>query len=185
MTTPRSDFEGALVRTLNEVEMARINGLIMRQLERCGIPFGLEFFRFVWMALSNDRMARAARVLDKHPRAHGYWYIIEKKRAAAEAAVARHNIDTGGLIDLSARLKTVRDQTIAHIDHQSVIDPQTVWRKAGIKPEHLEVSLMSVRRVVGDIYRDYHGRDFEVPEYDAEDTRAILEAAKRAGIIEG
>lgn len=42
---------------------------------------------------------------------------------------------------------------------------------------------MSVRRVVGDIYREHHGHYFERPEYDRKNTRTILEAAKRA--IEG
>ena len=165
--------------------MALINGRIMRQLERSGLHFGLEFFRFVWMALFNDRIARAAWVFDEHRDAHGYWYIAGKKRAAAHAAIARHQIDTVLLVSLSTRLGTVRDKTIAHIDRLSAIDPKAVWRKAGITHRELQVGLMSVRRVVGDIFRLHQGHNFEVPEYDAKDARAILDAAKRDGVIKG
>jgi hypothetical protein len=108
-TTPRSRFEGALVRTLHEVDLAHINGLIMRQLEGRGLAVSFEFFGYVWMALFNDRIARAARVLDHHHGAHGFWYLIAKKPAAAKTSMARHEIDTSSLEDLSARLKIVRD----------------------------------------------------------------------------
>lgn len=130
--TPRSRFEGALVRTLHEVDLAHINGLMMRQLERGGLAVSFEFFGYVWMALFNDRIARAARVLDHHPGAHGYWYVIDKKRAAAKNSIARRKIDTSALEDLSARLKIVRDGTIAHNDRRSVSDPKAVWKKGGI-----------------------------------------------------
>jgi hypothetical protein len=181
----RTRFEGALDRTLAEVDRARVNGLIMQQIERARLAVSFELFGYVWMALFNDRVARAARVLDRHPDAHGYWYIIEKKPAEAEAALARHEIDNARLDDLSKRLKVVRDGTVAHIDRRSLIDPKSVWRDAGITYKHLQMGLISVRRVVGGIYLAHHGHRFEVPEYDRKKTCSILEAAKQAGAIDG
>jgi hypothetical protein len=128
MTEPRSRFEGALVRTLHEVDLAHINGLIMRQLERCDLAVSFESFGYIWVALFNDRIARASRVLDHHRDAHGYWYLIAKKPAAAKASIEHREIDTSGLEDLSDRLKIVRDWTIAHIDRRSAVDAKAVWR---------------------------------------------------------
>jgi hypothetical protein len=137
----REPYAGALKRNLDEIEMALINERIMRRIVLAGTQFELEFFRFAWMALFNDRIARAARVFDQHRSAHGFWYITGKKPAETKHAANRHQVEAADLNDLARRLKQVRDKTIAHIDRATIVDPKAVWRIAGIKPQQLQRGL--------------------------------------------
>jgi HEPN superfamily AbiU2-like protein len=178
----REPYAGALERNLNEIEMALINERIMRRI--AGTPFEWEFFRFAWMALFNDRIARAARVFDHHRGAHGFWFITGKKPAEAKHAANRHQIDAADLNDLARRLKHVRDKTIAHIDRATIVDPKAVWRIAGIKPQQLQRGLMSARRILGDLYTAEFGDKFSVPRYTGADVREIIQAAIAAGVLE-
>jgi hypothetical protein len=147
-TRPRDPVAGVIIRNLDEVEMALINGRITRRMDRTGVPSEWDFFRFAWMALFNDGIARSVRVFDKSKHAHEFWFIHHARYNKAESAMAQYRIDRHALDGLTRRLKHVRDRTIAHIDRSLAIDPKEIWREAGIERQHLQCGLMSVRRVV-------------------------------------
>jgi|SRR6185312_2421812 len=184
VTGARHELAKTLERNFNEVEMALIAGRIMVKIAVVRPSFALEFFRFSYQALFNDRIARTTRIFDKRKDARNFWRVKKDRPALVSNALVRHSIDLPALIDFADRLKHVRDHTVAHISLLSVLDSRSIWQRAGIKAIELQKALMAARRVFSHVYRAEFGVDFPDIDYRAGDVRPIIKAGIAAGIID-
>ncbi len=184
VTGARDELAKTVERHFDEVEMALIGSRIMVKIAAVRPSFGLEFFRFGYQSLFNDRIARATRIFDKRKDARNFWRVEKDRPALVRDALVRHSIDRPALVDFADRLKHVRDNTIAHISLSSVLDSRSIWQRAGIKAIELQKALMAARRVFSHVYRAEFGVDFPEIDYRAADVRPIIKAGIEAGIID-
>ena len=150
----------------------------------CYTSQGLTFFRVAYYALSNDVIAHAIKILDRHPQTANFWYIFHQKELEIRSFFTSHSVPISEVEEVSDRLKDIRDRTHFHIDRRDVCDPGAVWKRAGINHSRFTSILESLWLVLDRLYTAEYGQSFGEPGYTGQDVEPILRAVKEAGVIE-
>lgn len=178
-------FEHSLRRNIIETYHAIYNRRAIDELARAEatLTTNLTFFRLAQMALYNDMIAHAAKVLDKNKDSATFWYIYDQRRNEVDRFVASIDRELKILQDISSNLKHVRDKTHFHIDRKSVLSPNAVWQKAGITGNDFVEALDLLENILQHLWRLEKGEDFPIVPYDATDIKDIVEVSRQAGIL--
>ncbi|MCM3562677.1 hypothetical protein [Hydrogenophaga intermedia] len=132
MKNPTPRYISAVARNLAELQRAIHNRDAMLAIEAERAQ-GYPLLRLAYLALFNDYMAHAMKVFENGPRVASFWYLYRIDQGLADSFMRKSAIDVAVLLDISARLKIVRDTTHFHIDADSVRDTKRIWQGAGIK----------------------------------------------------
>ncbi len=161
-------------RLLAEVDWLRTE---QRALEKLVGVESIGFFRVAHTALHGDRLLRLVRVFEQSTRVASFWYLhrCEPKRVG-------QGLDMRRLHKFSSRLKTIRDKTFVHIDKDAVLDPQAVYKAAGITGNEIIWAVESVWEM---LKRLHSGQPAGVPpyqfgDYSGDDIAELVELRDRA-----
>lgn len=144
---PAPRFVSAVARNLAELQRAILNrsAMVAIEMERA---FAYAIFRVAYLALFNDYIAHAMKVFENRPRVASFWYLYRTDQFIADQFMRTASIDVEALGLISERLKLVRDATHFHIDADTVLDPRSIWRQAGIDGRELSKCIDDVWKVV-------------------------------------
>src|SRR3990172_2506708 len=177
-------LSAAIERNLNEV-----GSTILERKARLGIEtvddlyHGLDFIHFAHIALFNDMMARAIRVLDLNKDSTTFWYIYKHYKNDIDPYLSALRVDIQAICDMAKRLKHIRDTVIFHIDKEGVLNPEYAWNKANVKGDQLAAIMDTLWEVLVHIYKLHFGKEIILPEYTGEDATKIIKAAQDTGLI--
>jgi hypothetical protein len=149
----------------------------------CHTSQGMNFFRIAFYALSNDTVAHAMKVLDRHPKSASFWYIFKQKEQEIRSFCATRSISLSEIQEVSDLLKGIRDRTHFHIDRRDVFDPDAVWSRAGLKHARFTGVIESLWLILDHLYSAEYGHSFGAPNYTGQDVEPILRAVKEAGVL--
>jgi hypothetical protein len=129
---PSPRYISAVARNLAELQRAieNRNAMVAIEAERAT---RYPLLRLAYLALFNDYMAHAMKVFEQSTRVASFWYLFRTDQRVVETFTKRASIDIASILEMSARLKQVRDATHFHIDADSVSDTKRIWLDAGIK----------------------------------------------------
>lgn len=170
-------FAKALVRNREELAFAIADTCIVTMMSRSGTAHSFDFFRLSWMALNYDRMARAAKVFDRHRNAVGYFYLVKEKPEAT--AGIQHLADLEAVAD---GIKHIRDKTHFHIDSTGVLDPKSVWKTANISERRFRRALLTATDVLDLMYQEEFGYKFAPPQFDTTNVKKAMRLVEEAGL---
>ena len=176
-------YERALERLMHELDQAICEDRAHAAIWDCHTSQGMSFFRIAFYALSNDTVAHAIKILDRHPQSASFWYIFQQKEQEIRAFCAAHSISLTEIEAVSDALKNIRDRTHFHIDRRDVFDPEAVWRRAGLKHSRFTAVLESLWKILDHFYTAESGQSFGMPDYTGSDVEPILRAVKEAEIL--
>lgn len=175
MTKPET-YRRSLERLMHELDQAicedRAHAALWKHRSR-----GVDFFRVAFFALSNDTVAHAMKILDRHEDSVSFWYIFKQREQEIRAFCTRESIAFPEIEWLSKSLRNVRNRTHSHIDRRDVFDPDAVWQRARINNARFTAILESLWKILGHLYELEYGESFGAPAYNASDVGVILEAA--------
>ncbi len=181
--TPK-EIARALERCLNEVGIGLLEARMTRAFRDTDTVHGWDFFRLSSMAIFNDMVAHAMKVLEEGPKVRGFWYLLKHCGADMEEIANEKGHDLTKLSKLWNRLKRIRNQTHFHLGSAGVADPKKIWHEADVTFNELFAGLQAVFDILDGLHERYHGERFEyLPSYQGEDIETLLEAAQNAGII--
>lgn len=175
----------AVRRNLNEVRRARYNWSIRVRLESEDAiqpAADITFFHIVYMALTDDMISHAVRVLERG-KAASFWYIYRCEKPAIDTFCQAKRIDLTLIADLADRIKHVRDKTHAHIDMEAVKNPRQVWKDAGITADAFIDALEGVDDILFHLWTAHKQPGQQLAEYDASDVERVIEAVRRDGLL--
>jgi hypothetical protein len=184
MSTP-SDYQRVLLRLMHELDQAICEDRAHAAIWDAHTAQGMSFFHVAFNALSNDCVAHAIKVLDRHPKTGSFWYIDQYKNQEIRSFCASWGISLSDIETVSDKLKGIRDRTHFHIDRRDVFDPEAVWQRAGLKHSYFTSVLDSLWLILDHLYVAEHGHSFGSRDYyTGADVESILRAVKEAGVIE-
>lgn len=172
-------YDAALERNLAETSNAILERRALIGLHSADSSHGLDFFQVAAHALYNDLIAHAARIFDRHPDAASFWYVVRCDEAGARAEAATFGVDLDELGALADKIKSVRDETLFHIDKRAVTNPKLVWSSAEISGNVLGSGLEGAFRVLAGLYFKRHGVTRTIPDYNGADAPKIMRAYKK------
>ena len=140
---------------------------------------GVDFFQVAAHALYNDLMAHSVRILDRHPDAASFWYLLRRDEPSVRSEANSLGVDLAALGILADKLKSVRDKTLFHIDRKAVTNPKLVWASAEIGGDELGSGLDGVWRLLAGLYFKRHGVTRAISDYDGSDAPKIIRAYKQ------
>ena len=85
------------------------------------------FFQFAHEAIANDMLAKLAVILDEG-KGYAFWRIYKANRKACDAALLSVHSSEANIKDYSARIKTIRDKILFHID--GLYDKKQAWNES-------------------------------------------------------
>jgi hypothetical protein len=174
-------YKRVIKRLLHELDQAicedRAHAALWNHLSR-----GVDFWRIAFFALSNDTVAHAMKILDRHKDCVSFWYVFKLREPDICAFCARESLAFSEIEWLSDKLKPIRDRTHNHIDPRDVFDPDAVWQRDPINNARFTAILESLWKILDYLYTQEYGESFGAPDYDASDVGVILEAAKAAAL---
>lgn len=176
-------FYCALFRNLNEIRTAILERRALIGLESAGSKHGLDFFSLSHLALYNDMIGRAIRVLDKDPASATFWYLHRCDRKTMDDFAKEKGYDLNALDILADDLKKIRNKTHFHIDKKEGLFPRKVWQEADIPHKDFGRALEQVFDILQHVRRVHVGKELAMPEYDGSDVAKLIIAAERDGII--
>lgn len=178
----RDRYKRSIKRNLYEVRdllsmRNAINALVNAQPD-----FGNSFFRYAYMALFNDMMTHAMRILDRHRDTTSLWYLIRCNESQVHSALKAAELPKEWITDLAEKLKQVRDKTHFHIDRNDVFAPDDVWSRANITGDDLNRVFDRLWDALNRLYKTVNERDFRQFIYQGGDVKVIIEASHKAGV---
>lgn len=179
----RDRLSAAIVRSLREIGLARCERAAIGGMVAANTEHGWAFFRIAEMALFNDMLAHAIKVLDRNSQSAGFWYVFRCLEPTLRPALEGMGVVLEEIERLAGRLRNVRNQTHFHIDRDAVREPSAVWRQASITANELARVLDAVWQVLLHAHRVNLGADFEAPVYDGSDITQILVAAEAQRLL--
>jgi len=143
----------------------------------------LDFFRLAYDALFNDMIAHAIKVLDRNKDSETFWSIYGREKTTIDRFLKDNNYDIATLNDVADKLKIIRDKTHFHIDRKGLLNPNDVWKNAGITGKELANAIDKTWEILNYVYRINTGDAFFYPDYKGSDATKIIKAAKKEGIV--
>lgn len=178
-THESSTIEATIQRNLLELNNAILKVTAHDELVKQGLTYTeMSFFVIAQHALYNDILTHAIRVLDEHRDAMSFWYLLRCKEGIVfKQAAQKVGLDLEKLKDLSAKLKSIRNKTLFHIDRRSVRQPEAVWMQAEIIGSALFKALNEMFETLAIAKRDHFDGEFEtITKYDGSDIAKIIKA---------
>ncbi len=162
-------------RLLAEVDWLRTE---QKALERLiGVDtIGLDFFRVAYTALHGDRLLRLVRVFEQSKRVASFWYLYR----CAPKEVGQ-GLDLCRLGEFSARLKTIRDKTLVHIDKDAVFDPQAVYKEVRITGNEIIWAVESAWETLKRLHSEQPTgvTPYQFRDYTGDDIRELVKLRDR------
>jgi len=181
----RDRLSAAITRNLHEIGLARHERNAIAGMSAAETGHTWDFFRLAEIALFNDMIAHAMKVLDRNPQSATFWYVFRCLESKLLPFLATASITLDQIGHLADRLKCIRDETHFHIDRDAVRDPSTVWNKVRIPANEFARVTDTVWDILLHAHRLHFGADFESPAYDGSDITPILIAARDEGLLLG
>lgn len=175
-------FEHALNRVLNELRYAISMRNTHNVLVEAAPHTSWGFFSFVEIALFNDMIAHAIKVLDQHKDVSSFWYLQKTNEKLVNKAIRAHNIDIGQIAKTAKSLKHIRDKTHFHIDKRAVTNVSEVWSEANISGEQFNYAIDSLWLILQQVYFEYVGSKYIQPIYNGEEAAKIVSIAREKNI---
>ncbi len=168
----------ALKRLLNEVQLAIYERDAYNEICRISPHTSWGFFSYASIALKNDMVSHAIKVLDDHKDACAFWYIYRCKKGSADKELKKVGLDIPKIQELADKLKNVRDKTHFHIDKSKVFAPEKVWSDADIRGEKFNQVMDGLLILFHSLYQEHFGEPLVLRAYDAKDIEPIINAVK-------
>lgn len=178
-----SIYQRALKRLMHELDQAICEDRAHAAIWDCHTAQNMNFFRVAFYALSNDTVAHAIKILDRHPQTASFWYIFQQKEQEIRSFCTIRSISLSEIEAVSDLLKDIRNRTHFHIDRRDVFDPEAVWSRARLKHSRFTAVLDALWQILDHLYTAEHGQSFGMPDYSGEDVAPILRAANEAGVV--
>lgn len=134
---------------------------------------GLDFFRVALNSLKDARLIRLIRVFEDDSQTASFWYLLKTDAKRVRKAAKSARLDLQWLSDVAARLKTIRDKTFVHIDKQSVFEPETLYKAAGLTHADLEAAILGLWETMKALHQEVFGEELEGDEYSGDDIRHL------------
>ena len=155
MQHPSPRYVSAIARNLAELQRAIHNRDAMQSIE-AERATGFSLLRLAYLALYSDYMAHAMKIFEQGARVASFWYLYRTDQCIVDRFMRIESIDVASILEMSARLKQVRDATHFHIDADSVTDTKRIWSDAGIKGAELSKTIDDAWKVVNHL-QQHHG----------------------------
>lgn len=160
-----SRYDAAIRRNLAELQRALLNRRAMVAMEAVA-GINNDILKVVYYALFNDYIAHCIKVFERNSGAASFWYIYDNNQKPLNAYARKHRINVKDFEDLVEKLKHVRDKTHFHIDRDAVLDPNAVWREAGLNGQKLATAVDNAWELLNAL-QEHLGRDpLELPPFD-------------------
>ncbi len=177
-------FDRALHRNLSELQRVQYyrNAYgALRSEERDS--FGIDVFELMKLAFFDQMFAHAIKVFEKNRRAASFWFLFDEKKDDIESFCRESGRDLRALHSISRKLRSVRNGTHFHIDSIGVLDPETVWSKAGIIVRELDQAVEDAVAILQHCHERLHGKPFSIPAYDGSDVRDLVRLADEHDLV--
>ncbi len=172
----------ALRRNLYEVHRCLSNRNAVNALAKSAPKTSGTFFSYAYLALYNDMVAHAIKVLDKHKDASSILYLYKCNRKEFQVLLDKYELPYEDIEDLSDKLNQIRDKTHFHIDKNAVFNPSAVWKNAGIKGLLFNSVMEKLWEVLKELHLAAHNKPFIPAVYDGADVEAIIKVVKKTSI---
>ena len=172
----------ALIRNLHEVRFCLSHRNAVNAIVEVAPKTSWSFFSYAYLALYDDMVAHAIKVLDKHKDASSFWYLYRCNQKEFGSLLKKSDLQFEDIENLTERLFKIRDKTHFHIDRMGVFDPSAIWKEADIKGSFFNSVMEGIWEVLKELHISAYRKSFIQPIYDGDDVRAIIEAVKKAGI---
>ncbi|MGA7878342.1 MAG: hypothetical protein WCA08_21970 [Desulfoferrobacter sp.] len=172
----------ALKRNLHEVRFCLSYRNALNAIAAVSPETSWSFFSYAYLALKNDMVAHAIKVLDKHKDASSFWYLYRCNQRELDSLLKKFGLPYEDIENLTEKLIKIRDKTHFHIDKIKVFNPAAIWKEADIKGTFFNSVMEGIWEVLKEVHISSHSKPFVQPIYDGNDVGAIIEAAKKAGI---
>ena len=140
------------------------------------------FFSYASLALKNDMVSHAIKVLDHSRKSSSFWYIHRSKSKVVETALLNVNLTVSELDNFSKRIRIIRDQTHFHIDKAKVFSPSSVWKEANISGDEFNKIFDGLWSALNELYVQHFGCCFPQTLYDGQDVARIVALVREGGI---
>jgi hypothetical protein len=140
---------------------------------------GLDFFRVSFVALQGDRLIRLVRLLDLGVDVGSFWYLYRCEPKTVEHAAGLANLDLSWLLDVSKRLKKIRDKVFVHIDKAGLFNPEVSYKAAKITEGDVHKIAGSLWQTMLRLYFDTFAEPFPHAKYSGEDIAAVVETLQK------
>lgn len=140
------------------------------------------FFSYAYLALYNDMVAHAIKVVDTHKDTASFWYLYRCNRNEIEELLKKLGLTMADIEKLSDKLNHIRDKTHFHIDKKAVFDPSDVWRKADLSGNFFNKVMEGIWEILNHLYIFIHRNPFRQTVYEGKDIKNVIEAVKKEGI---
>ncbi|MBI4767133.1 MAG: hypothetical protein HY787_21515 [Deltaproteobacteria bacterium] len=140
------------------------------------------FFSYAYLALYNDMVAHAIKVLDKHKDASSILYLYRCNKKEFEFLSDKYELPYEDIEVLSDKLNQIRDKTHFHIDKSAVFNPSAIWKGAKIKNSFFNSVMEKLWEVLKELHLSAYNKPFIQYVYDGADVEVIIKAVKKAKI---
>ncbi len=134
---------------------------------------GLDFFLVAQTSLTDARLLRLIRVLDKNSKTASFWYLRQKNPTLVNGAAKRAGLDLKALDRLATKLVPLRNQTFMHIDREHVSNPEQLYREARITHLQIARAIDGVWKTMEGVHLGVFGAGPSHDEYSGEDIWAL------------
>lgn len=172
----------ALTRNLHEVRFCLSKRNAVNSLVEVAPNTSWSFFSYAYLALKNDMVAHAIKVLDKHKDASSFWYLYRCNQNEIGTLLKKIDLQLEDIETLTEKLIKIRDKTHFHIDKMKVFAPSSIWQEADIKGSFFNSVMEGLWEALKELHIIGYKKSFIQPIYDGADVKGIIEVVKKAGI---
>ncbi len=173
----------ALKRNLHEVRFCLSHRNAVNAIVEVSPNTSWSFFSYAYLALYNDMLVHAIKVLDRHKDVSSFWYLYRCNQKEFDSLLVKFGLSFEDIENLTEKLLKIRNKTHFHIDKVGVFDPSAIWKDADIKGSFFNLVMEGIWEVLKELHISAYSKPFIQPVYDGNDVGAIIEAVKKAGII--
>jgi len=183
MTSNCERYKQALRRNLFELRDALSERNAINALVKVAPVTRWSYFSYADIALSNDMLSHAMKILDTHKDSVSFWFLYNRKKEEIDEYLNDLDLSLSELKKMTEDLKLIRDKTHFHIDKIGVFDPASIWDEAGITGNFFNKVFESLWEVLNKLYESQHGVRFEQPIYNGDDVSKIVDCLIKNGIF--
>lgn len=183
MTNNCERYERALRRNLFELRYALSERNAINALVEVAPVTRWSYFSYADIAISNDMLSHAMKILDTHKDSVSFWFLYKYKKEEINEYLEDLDLSLSELEKMTTDLKFIRDKTHFHIDRKGVFDPAKVWEEAGITGNFFNKIFEGLWEVLNRLHESQHGQRFEQPIYDGDDIKKIIDCLRENNIL--
>jgi hypothetical protein len=175
-------YGSALRRLLNELAFVISERNAYNKIWETTKETNWSFFSYASLALFNDMISHAMKVLDEHDDAKSFWFIYRQMKNDVEKKLFEIKIPIQSIECLSKNLKYIRDTTHMHIDRKALISAKMAWKDANIDGKNFNVVMEGLWQLLNFFYLTHFNEEFRALVYNGEDVPVLIDLAKQNGI---